>query len=719
MHADPAGVGQRGPLTSRAVRLWSFGCAAVVLLLLAGLRMEPIHWGAVGIMSAIGIATSLFSFRLDERTSVTFAPAVFMGAVALFGALVAVWVAAVSSLAFEVLHWRRGGTPAPVSPAIHVIGVVAAAVAYMMTGGVTGPSGLEFTDVGRFLLMFGAFAAVTGGLEELLRERSERGLGRYLRWLSGRGVVVELAMLPLSLLVVASYIPGEPATFPLLAIVLIISSAAGQKLWETQQDLLERVGELRTLNRVGEALSCALRLDDLVRMLHEATREQLEAPVLLVALYDAEHGILEQKVCVANDCELASWSSPLDPSCASEVARTGEPLHIQDLRRSKEATVSPHLAEYAAARGVEIRSWLGAPLMAEGALVGVIALMSDRPKAFDEQTVQLLSTIASHVGKVVENARLYQALDEARRSAEDWGGKLKRMVDERTEELEKARAELEVLNQGLEARVEERTKELRDMQRRIVQSGRLAAVGELSAGVAHELNNPLGGILGYVQYDLEKLQSSEPGTLSEDDHAKLVAHLTLIERETQRCRQIVENLLRFSETSRCASTEVNVNALIEETLGFTGRELASRGIELRTELEDDDLEVMGDPRQLQQVFANIILNARKAMQSGGRLSVRSHRVTGEDGRETVAVSFGDTGCGIPEENLVRVFEPFFTTGEVGDGTGLGLSVSYGIVKDHGGDIDVESKVGVGSTFTVLLPLSSVRTEESCATRGTM
>jgi signal transduction histidine kinase len=184
-----------------------------------------------------------------------------------------------------------------------------------------------------------------------------------------------------------------------------------------------------------------------------------------------------------------------------------------------------------------------------------------------------------------------------------------------------------------------------------------------------------------------------------------VQHMTFVERETQRCRQIVENLLRFSQTSRCATTEVSVNAMLEETLGFTDRELSNRGIAIRKELTDSDMEVMADPRQLQQVFANIILNARKAMPSGGRLSVRSWIAKDEtDGTQSAAVSFGDTGCGIAEENLGRIFEPFYRTGPVGDGPGLGLSVSYGIVRDHGGNIEVESKVGVGSTFTVLLPM---------------
>ena len=689
---------------SKAVRIWGFTSAAVALLVLAGLRMDTMTWGAVGIMSALGIATSLFSFKLDERTTVTFGPAVFMGSIALFGVLVAVWVAAISSLILELVRFRRGGAPAIARVGIRVIAVLGAASVYLLVGGVVNPTGLSLAEVGRFVVMFATFAVITGVFEASLDDTKRGRLNRYIRWFSGRGVIVELAMLPLSLLLVASYIPGEPATFPLLAVVLIISSAAGQKLWDTQQELLDRVSELKTLNTVGGALTCAVRMDSLVRLVHLHTREQLSAPVISVALWDAEGESLDLRACVLDDCDVASRTIQPGDSFTGWVARHGETLNVPDARKEKALSLELFISERTESKGLEVRSWLGVPLVVEDRLIGVLSIMSDKAKAFDAPTAELLATIGTQVGKVVNTARLYEELEAARRAAESWSEQLGVEVAERTKELSEAREELEALNEDLERRVEERTRELKDMQMRIVQSGRLAAVGELSAGVAHELNNPLAGMLGYAQYDLETLKDADIASLTQDDIDRVAGHLSFIEGGAKRCTEIVESLLRFAETSRCASTEVNVNELIEETLGFTSRELSSRGIELKTDLADGELEVVGDPRQLQQVFANIILNARKAMQSGGRLSVTSARVEREDsGSEAVAVSFGDTGCGISDENLVRVFEPFFTTGEVGEGSGLGLSVSYGIVKDHGGDIDVESKVGVGSTFTVLLP----------------
>jgi signal transduction histidine kinase len=719
MHVKRGTAGRGTVRGSRAILLWGFTSAALVMLIMAALRMDELAWGAVGIMSALGIATSLFSFQVDERTTVTFGPAVFMASIALFGAVVAVWVAAVSCVLLEVARYRRGVVPAFGRIGIRVIAVLAASGVYMTIGGVVDSAGLSIAAVARFIVMFATYAVITGVLEASLEDPGSGRFLRYTRWFSGRGVVIELAMLPLSLLLVASYIPGEPATFPLLVVVIIISSAAGQKLWDTQQTLLDRVRELKVLNSVGDALTRAIRLDDLVRLVHEQAGSQLSAPVLSVALHDAETDTLEFRTCVLDDCETVYGTAERGTSCTGWVVTNLEVLYVPDLLKHKERTLAMPLAECAESKGVEVRSWLGVPLIAEHKVVGVLSVMSDRPGAFDESTVELVTTIGAQVGEFLHTARLYEQLEAAQRAAESWGKELEQNVEERTKELRKAREELESLNEGLEQRVEERTQELRNVQARIVQSGRLAAVGELAAGVAHELNNPLAGILGYAQYDLEKLRGADVESLTQDDLDKVTGHLVFIERSARRCTDIVKSLLHFAKTSRCSLTEVNVNELIEETLGFTTRELSSRGIELKTDLVDEEMCVIGDPRRLQQVFANIILNARKAMQSGGRLSVTSARVPHENGGDDrIAISFGDTGCGISAENLVRVFEPFFTTGEVGEGSGLGLSVSYGIVKDHGGTIDVESKVGVGSTFTVLLPAAgSVGSENSCEGRA--
>ncbi|MCK4916587.1 MAG: GAF domain-containing protein, partial [Candidatus Eisenbacteria sp.] len=374
MHVKRANRRRGTAASSSSIRLWGFALAGLVMLTMAALRMDELTWGAVGIMSALGIATSLFSFKVDERAAVTFGPAVFMGSIALFGALVAVWVAAVSCLLLEVVRYRRGLVPAFGRIGIRVIAVFAAAGVYMTIGGVVDPTGLSLATVARFVVMFATYTVITGVLEASLEDRGSDRFRCYTRWLSGRGVVIELAMLPLSLLLVASYIPGEPATFPLLVVVIIISSAAGQKLWDTQQTLLDRVRELKVLNSVGDALTCAVRLDDLVRLVHEQAGSQLSVPVLSVALHDADRDTLEFRTCVLDDCETASGTADPGTSCTGWVVTNREVLYVTDLLKDKERTLATPLAECTANKGVKVRSWLGVPLIAEDRLVGVLSI---------------------------------------------------------------------------------------------------------------------------------------------------------------------------------------------------------------------------------------------------------------------------------------------------------------------------------------------------------
>jgi signal transduction histidine kinase len=425
-----------------------------------------------------------------------------------------------------------------------------------------------------------------------------------------------------------------------------------------------------------------------------------------VSFYEDGAKDLESRACAGGGGPLSSWRSGLDSSPMGWVASHREPLLIRDLDAEAGRL---GLAQFPAGvpPSVRARSWVSVPLLSGEHAVGVLSIGSPEPGAFDREQLEFVTNIGSQVARALENARLYEGLEHSRAEVEEWGRMLEKAVDERTRELEGARADLQALNEGLEARVEERTRELKDVQEKIAQSGRLAAVGELAAGVAHELNNPLGGILGYAQYDLEKLASRREAGLSPPELEKVLSHLVYIERESQRCRTIVGSLLKFARISRPAAERVSVNDVLRETLDFTERQLAVRGIGVETTADQSLPPVVGDAQELKQVFANIILNARNSMTTGGVLRITTSAVRGADGGDTVAVAFADSGCGIAREDMGRIFEPFFTTHEVGEGTGLGLSVSYGIVKNHKGTIEVQSEVGAGSTFTVRLPAAPV------------
>jgi signal transduction histidine kinase len=684
---------------------WAATVAGVTLLAVAARELAGLEWGAVGIMSALGLATGVFAFPVSKKHYASMSAAVFIGTAAIFGGFVAVWVVAVSTVLLQTLAVRRGVRAAAVTVSSDVLGIFAATLAYVLVGGRVPPPPLDFAQVGRFVVMFAAFSLTSALISGSALEGLRHAFFRYVRWLRGSGVVIEAALLPLAMLLVASYTPGEPATFPLLVVVLIVTSAAGKLLWDTKQSLSERVAELRVLNTLGRELSSALKLNVLIEILHARVRNIVPADVVALVIYDDGELDVRAVFEAAEEGRVhsASWRCALDDSLTGRVVKHRESLLVRDLDDEPGAAVNERLAEEIRGRGIAPRSWLGVPLTSGDRFVGVFAVLSGTPDAFTQAHVALFSNLGNQLGRAAENARLYEGLERSEEAIRAWNQELEGKVQERTSEVESARRELERLNQDLEKRVEERTAEIQRMQERAVQSGRLAAAGELAAGLAHELNNPLGGILGYAQYDLERLEQGALEGLRSEDAEKLRSHLSYIERESQRCRVIVDNLLKFAQSNPTMLARTSVNGVLRETLDVTEKQMSMRGIEIETALDEGAPDVLGDPTQLKQVFANIILNARHGMPSGGRLRVETRRAPGRDSTEDVLISFEDNGCGIGEEHLGRVFEPFFTTGVIGEGMGLGLSVSHGIVAEHGGDIDVSSQVGVGTTFTVRLP----------------
>ncbi len=228
-------------------------------------------------------------------------------------------------------------------------------------------------------------------------------------------------------------------------------------------------------------------------------------------------------------------------------------------------------------------------------------------------------------------------------------------------------------------------------QQTIMQSERLATVGQLAAGVAHELNNPLGGILLYANLLLEKAKDGDP---IRDD-------LQVIVRETERCRRIVRGLLDFSRQTKLEMTLTDLNKIISTTLDLVVTQAIFKGITVTRNLSPALPKVMVDVGQMQQVFINIIMNAAEAMAGNGSLEVST---SVQDGDSYVVTSIRDTGPGIPEEIRSKIFDPFFTTKPLGKGTGLGLSIAFGIVRKHNGAIEVETEVGKGTTFHIRLPV---------------
>jgi two-component system NtrC family sensor kinase len=254
------------------------------------------------------------------------------------------------------------------------------------------------------------------------------------------------------------------------------------------------------------------------------------------------------------------------------------------------------------------------------------------------------------------------------------------------------RGDLEEWGRTLEEKVRQRTEDLVAMQARVAQSERLASLGMLAAGVAHEINNPLGGILALTGLSVEDMRDDDPNR----------ENLEEVIRQTERCRDIVKGLLAFSRQSKSNIQLLDLNKVIEDTLFLVTKQALFFNINLVQNLASELPRVLADGSQCQQVFMNILMNAVQAMDERGTITI----VTRCGAPHFVEVGISDTGHGIPPEQIDRIFDPFFTTKASGKGTGLGLSIAYGIVTTHRGTISVRSEVGKGSTFTIRMPIAA-------------
>jgi two-component system NtrC family sensor kinase len=233
-------------------------------------------------------------------------------------------------------------------------------------------------------------------------------------------------------------------------------------------------------------------------------------------------------------------------------------------------------------------------------------------------------------------------------------------------------------------------RELKALQARLIQSEKMSSLGRMAASVAHEINNPLGGIVVFSCLLLEKTPENFPGRKK----------LETIIREASRCRDIVRGLLDFARPGNGERNKADLNGIVQTALDLLRSQSLFRSTRIALELSSAPVEVICNASQIQQAFTNLLVNAAEALSGNGEITVKSWQ---DSASRRAAVSFADTGCGIAPESLGQIFEPFFTTKQEGHGTGLGLAIVYGIIERHGGTIKVDSRLGEGTTFTVWLP----------------
>lgn len=322
-------------------------------------------------------------------------------------------------------------------------------------------------------------------------------------------------------------------------------------------------------------------------------------------------------------------------------------------------------------------------------MVAGFILKTGANRSLDKEDVEYFRLMGEHSVILMQSARFFAELQQKQDSLLDLTRNLEVRIAERTQELEKANASL---SESLRRQVE--------MQDQLIQTAKIAAIGQLAAGIAHEINNPLAVILGFAQ-GLERRIQDE----------KLRMPIESVVREALRCSALVQELLTFSRKPKGHAEVADLNHLLRSAAIMLETKAKIHNIQIILELAEGLSPLMVNKTQVEQVFVNLGTNAIDAMKEGGRLTLRTFQ--GED--HMIQVEVIDTGCGIPAEIRSRIFEPFFTTKEVGQGTGLGLSLAHEIISQHGGTIDLDSEIGKGTCMRLRFPVSA----EQSGSIGTM
>ena len=432
--------------------------------------------------------------------------------------------------------------------------------------------------------------------------------------------------------------------------VMIIRDVTERK---TAQEQVKRQNvRLATLNAISLTVSSSLDLNEVLNSTIDKMLEVLGPDCVRIYLLDHKRELLHLAAHRGFSAEFIQKehmkTRRVGDGLLGRTVLTCETRVVDNTLRSKAPYVDSFIRE-------GIQSTVYIPLVLKKEPVGVMCVCTRSRFKFSEDYVDFLTAIGNQIGMAVHNAVLYEGANRAYR-------------------------------------------ELKDAQEQLIRSEKLASLGKLSATIAHEINNPIAAVLTYVKLMMKLVRK---GRFSGDRVDDIARYLNTMSSEMTRCGEIVKNLLAFSRQTRVAIKPQNIDQIIHRTLALTSHDLQLKEIRCRSEIAPDLPMVRCDFRQIQQVLLNLISNASEAMEGGGDLSIRAG-LSEKTGFLELVVS--DTGYGIPEEDQKSIFEPFFTTKDEGKGVGLGLSVVYGIITNHNGTIEVESEVGTGSTFRVLLPV---------------
>ena len=445
-----------------------------------------------------------------------------------------------------------------------------------------------------------------------------------------------------------------------------------------------RQSPFSTLIDVGTALCRTLHLRELLAAMMQSVRAALDAEACSVMLIDEPSRTLRWEVALGEGAgKLQTLSVPIGQGISGRVADTGVAIRIEDAYNDPRWDGQ----RYDAATGFRTRSILCVPIQTHGRVIGVVQVLNRRTGPFSADDQQLLEALASMGAVAIENARLYENLEEK--------------VQERTAALTRTLAEL------------------RETQTQLVQSEKMAALGNLVAGVAHEINTPLGAVSSNTDLVARALAKAKDALADAAQSEKArsfldkAAGMADISREAcRRIGDIVRSLRNFARLDEAEFKPADLHEGLESTLTLVAH-LTKNRITVQREYGQTP-QVSCHANQLNQVFLNMLVNAAQAIEGQGTITIRT-RCTPAHGADagSVIVEIADTGQGIAPEHVKKIFDPGFTTKGMGVGTGLGLAISYRIVANHHGKIEVESAVGTGTTFRIILPVGMKSSRAEC------
>jgi PAS domain S-box-containing protein len=425
--------------------------------------------------------------------------------------------------------------------------------------------------------------------------------------------------------------------------------------------------QLAMLNQLGQALNKLAPLPEILERISNLIGQVFSNWNLYISLYDEATNLVSFPVYWKDGARKDSLDErPLSNGLTEFVIRARAPVLIPD-----------HVEETLIERGITVlgtisQCYLGVPIMIDQHVLGVIAVQDyEHANVYTAEHVELFSIIAAQAAIAIENARLFE---QARQEIA---------------EHKRAEQEIQAYTEHLEDMVEDRTRDLRRAQEQLVRQEKMAVLAEVADRVGHELRNPLGVISGAAYY----LNLAQP-------HAdqKIKQYHNLIRQETLQAENIITDLLDFARLNRLAPEPLSVSVLVQ---GVRKRFPVPASVQLVLDLPAGLPLIFADPRHLDKLLDNLVINAIQAMQSGGTLTIRAHACASSGGQPAVCIRVEDTGVGIAAGNMQKIFDPLFTTKT--SGIGLGLAVSKKLVEANAGTIEVESAVGKGTSFTLVLP----------------